>query len=112
MNDPRNISAKYPRIRYGGFNTEDSDRDNGSYQNTIWIQNGNYLSLRNIEIGYSLPIRLIAKAGMTKCRFYFSGYNLYNWSKLPKDIDPEKPMSYCWWYPKTRTFSVGVNIGF
>ena len=111
-NDPRNISAKYPRIRYGGFNTEDSDRDNGSYQNTIWIQNGNYLSLRNIEIGYSLPIRLIAKAGMTKCRFYFSGYNLYNWSKLPKDIDPEKPMSYCWWYPKTRTFSVGVNIGF
>ena len=86
--------------------------DNGSYQNTIWIQNGNYLLLRNIEIGYSLPIRLIAKAGMTKCRFYFSGYNLYNWSKLPKDIDPEKPMSYCWWYPKTRTFSVGVNIGF
>lgn len=110
--DPRNVNAKYPRIMYGGFNAEDSDRDTGTYQNDIWIVNGNYLSLRNIELGYSLPAKLIAKVGMTKCRFYFSGYNLCNWSHLPDDIDPEKPMSYCWWYPKTRTFSFGVNIGF
>lgn len=110
--DPRNINAKYPRPTYGGFNSIDSDRSTGTYQNDIWIVNGDYLSLRNIEIGYSLPKKLIAKANLTKCRFYFSGYNLCNWSHLPKGLDPEKPMSYCWWYPKTLSFSFGVNISF
>jgi len=110
--DPRNINALYPRPTYGGFDAIDSDRGTGTYQNDIWIQNGDYLSLRNIEVGYSLPKRLIAKAYMTQCRVYFSGYNLYNWSHLPKDLDPEKPMSYCWWYPKTRSFSFGINISF
>lgn len=109
--DPRNINATYPRPTYGGFNAIDSDRSTGTYQNDIWIVNGNYLSFRNIEVGYSLPKKLIAKAHITKCRIYFSGYNLYNWSYLPKGLDPEKPMSYCWWYPKTRSFSFGINIG-
>lgn len=110
--DPRNINAKYPRPTYGGYNPIDSERSTGTYQNDIWIQNGNYLSLRNIEVGYSLPKQLIAKAGMTKCRFYFTGYNLFNWSGLPDGCDPEKPMGYVWWYPKTRSFTFGVNIGF
>ncbi len=110
--DPRNINAKYPRPSYSSFNTVDSDRDTGTYQNDIWIKNGNFLSLRNIEVGYSLPKQWIAKAGLTKCRIYFSGYNLCTWSSLPDGLDPEKPMSYCWWYPKTRTFSFGINIGF
>lgn len=110
--DPRNINAKYPRPTYGGFNAIDSDRSTGTYHNDIWIQNGDYLSLRNIEIGYSVPKTLISKANLTKLRIYFNGYNLYNWSNLPSGLDPEKPMSYCWWYPKTRTFSFGINVGF
>lgn len=111
-NDSRNINAKYPRPTYGGYSAIDSDRSTGTYQNDIWITNGDYLSLRNIEIGYSLPKKLIAKANLTKCRIYFSGYNLYNWSHLPKGLDPEKPMSYVWWYPKTRSFSFGINVSF
>ncbi|MDE5635786.1 MAG: SusC/RagA family TonB-linked outer membrane protein, partial [Muribaculaceae bacterium] len=110
-NDPRNINAKYPRIS-NSFNAIDSNRDTGTYQNDIWIMNGDYLSLRNIEFGYSLPQKLIAKAYMTRCRFYFNAYNVAEWSHLPKGMDPEKPMSYCWWYPKTRIFSFGVNISF
>lgn len=110
--DPRNVNATYPRPVYGGYNAIDSDRDSGTYQNDIWIVNGNFLSLRNIEVGYSLPKKLIAKANLTKCRVYFSGYNLYTWDSMPDGIDPEKPMSYCWWYPKTRTFTFGINVGF
>ena len=109
--DPRNINAKYPRLSYT-YNTEDSSRDNGSYQNDIWIVNGDYLALRNIELGYSLPTKLIAKAYMTKCRFYVNAYNIANFSHLAKGMDPEKPMSYCWWYPKTRTVSIGLNVTF
>lgn len=110
--DPRNVNATYPRPTYGGYNVFDSDRASGTYQNDIWIVNGNFLSLRNIEVGYSLPKKLIAKANLTKCRVYFSGYNLYTWSSVPDGLDPEKPMSYCWWYPKTRTFTFGINVGF
>ncbi len=74
--------------------------------------NGDYFSLRNIEVGYSLPEKLIAKAYMTRCRVYFSAYNVATWSHLPKGMDPEKPMGYCWWYPKTRIFSFGLNLSF
>jgi TonB-linked SusC/RagA family outer membrane protein len=110
--DARNVNAIYPRPMYTGFNAIDSNRDTGTYHNDIWIVNGNFLSLRNIEIGYSLPKRLIAKINMTKLRVYFSGYNLHTWSDMPEGLDPEKPMSYVWWYPKTRTFTFGINIGF
>lgn len=110
--DSRNVNAMYPRPTYGGFNSIDSDRSTNTYMNDIWIVNGNYLSLRNIEVGYSLPKRLIAKANLTKCRLYFSGYNLCTWSSIPDGLDPEKPMSYCWWYPKTRSFTFGINVGF
>ena len=109
--DPRNINAKYPRISYT-FNAEDPDRDNGSYRNDKWIVNGDYFSLRNIEFGYSLPEKLISKAYMTRCRVYFSAYNVASWSHLPKGMDPERPMGYCWWYPKTRIFNFGLNLSF
>ncbi|MDR0962820.1 MAG: TonB-dependent receptor [Mediterranea sp.] len=110
--DPRNVNATYPRPVFGGFNAIDSDRGTGTYKNDIWVRSGDFLSLRNIEIGYSLPKALLAKANLTKVRVYFSGYNLTTWSDLPDGTDPEKPMSYCWWYPKTRSFSFGINIGF
>ena len=107
--DPRNINAKYPRL-----STTFSDNDRNYPRNTsdIWLQNGNFLSLRNIEVGYSLPQTLIAKAYMTKCRVYFTGYNLYNWSHFENGFDPESPLNYIWSYPKTKSFSFGVNIGF
>ena len=69
--------------------------------------------MRNLEIGYSLPKRLVAKANMTGVRIYATGYNLKNWAPdIPKECDPEKPMSYVWWYPKVNSFSFGINITF
>lgn len=107
--DPRNINAKYPRL---STSFSDLDRNYPYNESTIWVVNGDFLSLRNVEIGYSLPARLISKVNMTKCRLYFSGYNLCNWSHLPKGFDPENPTNYIWAYPKTRSFTFGVNIGF
>lgn len=107
--DPRNINAKYPRLSTSFSNI---DRNFPYNESDIWVVSGNFLSLRNVEFGYSLPKRLIAKASMTTCRFYFSGYNLCNWSHLPNGFDPENPTNYIWAYPKTRSFSFGVNVGF
>ncbi len=107
--DPRNINAEYPRL---STSFSDIDRNYPYNQNTIWDRNGDFWSLRNIEIGYSLPKKLIAKLYMTKCRVYFSGYNLVTWSDFENGFDPENPTNYIWAYPKTRTFSFGVNVGF
>jgi len=112
-NDPRNINALYPRPKYSGYEPIGSDRGSGTYKNDIWIRRGDYLSLRNVEFGYSLPKSLLAKINLTEGRIYISGYNLlYKSWDLPKDVDPEKPMSYLWWYPKTKTFSMGIRVGF
>ena len=111
--DPRNINAKWPRPTYSGYEPISSDRGSGTYKNDVWIRRGDFLSLRNMEVGYSLPKSLLAKVNLTECRIYLSGYNLmYKSFDLPKDVDPEKPMSYLWHYPKTSTFSVGVKLGF
>lgn len=107
--DPRNIHAKYPRL---STSFSDIDRNYPYNESNIWLVNGNFLSLRNIEFGYSFPKELISKANMTQLRIYFSGYNLYNWSHLPKGFDPENPTNYIWAYPKTKSFSIGVNVGF
>lgn len=107
--DPRNINAKYPRL---STMFSDIDRNYPYNESTIWFQNGDFLSLRNIEVGYSLPEHLIARAYMTHCRVYFSGYNLLAWSHLPGGFDPENPTNYLWAYPKTKSFSIGINIGF
>ncbi|HYQ57793.1 MAG TPA: SusC/RagA family TonB-linked outer membrane protein [Draconibacterium sp.] len=113
-NDPRNVNARWPVPVFAGYEPVSSDRGSGTYKNDIWIVNGNFVSLRNVEFGYSLPKSLIAKAHMTECRFYVSGYNVAEWAndEMPSDVDPEKPMSYLWHYPKTRSWSVGVRIGF
>jgi len=107
-NDPRNINAKYPRLSMGG---SDNDRNYPRNQSTIWLRNGDLLSIRNVEIGYSLPKKLIAHVGLTKVRFYASGYNLYTFNYI-KFLDPESPMSYIWQYPKTKSYTVGLNLSF
>lgn len=106
--DPRNVNAKYPRLSTKG---SPNDRDYPRNQSTIWLKNGNFVSIKNIEIGYSLPKKLISKAYLSKARIYLSGYNLYTFDHI-KFLDPESPMNFIWQYPKTRTFSIGLNIGF
>ena len=107
--DPRNINAKYPRL---STSFSDIDRNYPYNQSDIWFRNGNFWSLRNVEIGYSLPKKLIAKLYMTKCRVYFSAYNIKTWSDFDNGFDPENPTNYIWAYPKTRSFSFGINVGF
>lgn len=105
--DPRNTGALYPRL---STTFADNDRNYPRNQSNIWFRNGNFLSLRNVEVGYSLPAKLISKINLSQCRFYARGYNLYNWSEFSNGFDPESPLNYLWAYPKTRSFSFGINV--
>ena len=81
----------------------------------FYLQNAAYLRLKNLTIGYTLPIK--SKA-LEKARIYFSGENLFYLSPLrraTKYIDPEvatTSVSEDLTYPYSRTFSFGVDITF
>ena len=101
---PENTDAKYPRLGI-------ESRSNGGKMSSWWIVNGAYLRLKSLQIGYSLPAKIINKVGIEKVRFYFAGGNLVTWSALPY-LDPEMPDVNQGYYPQQRTFEFGLNFTF
>ena len=80
-------------------------------KNDYYIMDASYMRLKNAEIGYTFPSRLIKKAKMSNVRVYVSGDNLFTWtSLLTKAFDPEQTSVLD--YPLMRTFSCGINIQF
>ena len=61
-----------PRPSFGGYNFLPSDR---------FIEDGSYLRLRSLIIGYSLPPRFLERLGMSGARIYVKGNNLLTWTK-------------------------------
>ena len=102
--DPRtNIYAKYGRlvnVQSGMQNTEAS---------TLYLFNGNYLKLKNITLGYTLPKELTNKAYIENLRFYISCENVLNITKFPGQ-DPELGASPG--YTSLRQFAFGINLSF
>ena len=77
---------------------------------TYFIENGSYLKLRTLQLGYTLPKRWAFKVKMDKFRLYVSGQNLLTIkSKSFTGIDPENP---AFGYPIPMSFTVGANISF
>jgi len=85
-------------------NTRPSDR---------YVEDGSYLRVKNITLGYILPAALTKRVHMASLRVYTSVINLYTLSKY-SGFDPEVGTSGIDnnVYPVTSTFSFGVNIGF
>ncbi|MBN9298019.1 MAG: TonB-dependent receptor [Filimonas sp.] len=81
-----------------------------AYQNTFFNLNTSYIRLKNVEVGYTFQRGLLGKVGLNSVRVYANGFNLYTWSKNKIWGDPEN-MGFMG-YPLTRTYNVGVNVGF
>lgn len=100
---PSNPNSSIPAL--SALNANDEGR-----MSTYFIENGSFLKLRNLQLGYTLPQSISRKAYLEKCRFYVSGQNLFTIkSKSFSGIDPENAG---FGYPIPTTFTVGVNIGF
>jgi len=54
-----------------------------------YLQNGAYIRLKNVQLGYTMPQTLMRWAKLKRARIYFSGENIYTISKLPIGFDPE-----------------------
>lgn len=85
-------------------NTRPSDR---------YVENGSYLRIKNLTLGYTLPSSLTKKAHMSSVRVYASGLNMFTFTRYT-GFDPEVGTSGIDnnVYPVTATYSLGINIGF
>ncbi len=105
---PENPDAYFPRLK--SYTAESSWSELGCPQ-TKYLQNAAYMRLKNLTIGYTLPRSLTSKWKIDKLRFYFSGENLFEITKLSRNIDPES-IDNTTSYPFQRTISFGLNLNF
>ncbi len=81
---------------------------------TYFVENGSYLKLRTLEIGYTLPARIQKSLSMHKFRVYVRGENLLTFkdNKGPNAFtnpDPENPNNA---YPLPRRITIGFDVQF
>ena len=83
----------------------------------LYVQDGSYLRLKNISLGYTLPRSLTQKAKISRLRMYVMAENLFTWTKY-WGYDPEigsgstsLGVDYGV-YPQARTWTVGFNLSF
>ena len=83
----------------------------------LYIQDGSYLRLKNLTLGYTLPRNLTQKIGISRLRVYAMAENLFTWTKY-WGFDPEIGTSGTSLgvdygvYPQARTYTIGVNLNF
>jgi TonB-linked SusC/RagA family outer membrane protein len=97
-----NTNATYPRL---SITSPGVNQRTSSY----WVEAGDYMRLKNVEIGYSLPKDILNKVGIGSLRIYANGRNLFTWSGI-KTLDPENPQSRGRFYPQQKVFSLGINV--
>jgi hypothetical protein len=88
-----------------------SDPNNESRSSDYFIVNSSYFKLRNISLGYTVPLITTNKIGLGMLRIYVMADNLF-WikSKEFKGPDPEKQGQNT--IPVPTTYSIGVNVNF
>src|SRR6218665_2195356 len=81
--------------------------------NTFYTFNVNYVRLRNLMLGYTLPSRLTSKASISKARVYVQGSNLFSIDNLKKiGFDPEITRVDGKDYPQHRVVTIGLQVTF
>lgn len=77
---------------------------------TYYVENGSYLKLRTLQLGYNVPEKFISKLKMSSLRAYISGQNLLTLKSSSLTCsDPENPS---WAYPLATSISFGLQVGF
>jgi TonB-linked SusC/RagA family outer membrane protein len=103
--DATAATATQPRV-WLGSNT------NNSQTSSFWMKDNDFVRLKNLEIGYTLPKKLSSKIGLPSIRFFSNGLNLFTWAEINdirKDMDPE---SWGAAYPIVKILNFGVNVKF
>lgn len=114
-----NTDAYFPKLRsYVAGSWQDQEL---SVNQDRYLQKASYARLKTLTIGYSIPRRLLDRVKIDQLRVFFSGQNLFEWTKLHKAFDPEgigsdkDSPSYAGQgllYPYMRNYSFGLQLKF
>jgi TonB-linked SusC/RagA family outer membrane protein len=105
---PDNKDAVMPRI----WNDVNSNSYPQNVMSTFWVQNTSYLRLKNVQLGYTVPAKLLQRAGIVGLRLYYSAENMLTFDAMPISLDPETSSERASSYPLIKTHSLGVNLTF
>lgn len=110
-----NLDAYFPRTLVDNYGKNQKVQ-------TRYLQNAAYIRLKNLQIGYTIPVHITQKIGISNLRVFFSGENLFTITGLPDGFDPETintgygakdgSMNSAKTYPLSRTFSTGFSVNF
>ena len=105
---PTNTDAAFPRFVF-----RSDHNHNAPGRNSWWVRDTRYATLKNINLGYTLPTGLVRRSGLNTARIYIAGSNVYTWSKmkglLPSELRESNPRGD--YYYQTRNFSIGTSLG-
>ena len=105
---PENTNAEWPRL----FLEENSISSPQRVNSSFWCMNTNYLRIKNVNLGYTLPKSWTNKLGIANAKIYYTGENLFTFDSLPFNADPESPSGNLDVYPISRSHSFGINVTF
>lgn len=98
-------TATFPRLSAGGNNY---NRGSG-WGSSFWLRSGNYIRLKNISLGYSLPDSFCRNyLGGSRVKIFVNGQNLFTKAACEL-VDPEVSFNN---YPLQRCISTGINVKF
>ena len=87
-----------------------SDNNNEKRVSSYWVENGSYLKLRTIQLGYNFPQSIASKLAMQRLRMYVSAQNLFTIKSCSfTGVDPENPN---YGYPIPLNITFGLNVTF
>ena len=101
-----NLDSYYPRPYL--------DTEKNVQCQTLYMQNAAYLRVKNLQIGYTIPMKHASQAMLQNARIYFSGENLLTFTPMTKLFDPETigENETGNVYPLSRTYAFGVSLTF
>jgi TonB-linked SusC/RagA family outer membrane protein len=106
---PDNPNAEYPIL------VPEANSADNFVTSDKWVQDGAYLRLKNVVLGYSLPKSFLDKTKLDGIRFYLSGQNLFTISNFYSGYDPEVNYGGALggeFYPIMQTYTFGANFKF
>ncbi|MGN6293070.1 MAG: SusC/RagA family TonB-linked outer membrane protein [Chitinophagaceae bacterium] len=77
----------------------------------FWLQDMSFLKLKSAELAYTFNSPGLKNIGITNLRVYLNGFNLFSIDKV-KHYDPETVAYTGAYYPQTRIYTIGLNLGF
>ncbi len=97
-------NAKLPQFVYG----------NKGVFSSRWLMPTDYLRIKNLTVGFTMPSNISNKIGLGKVRAYIATNNLLTWKSKDLYVDPETPVDGICTFetPALRTVTFGIEIGF